>query len=52
MVLLHTNINMMGGEKIRLADVAFIDEAFVERFQRGELVSGEKLCGESAFRII
>jgi len=41
-----TNINMMGGEKIRLADVAFIDEAFVERFREGELVSGEETVRE------
>ena len=37
-----TNINLMSGEKIKLADVVFIDRAFIDRFKDGELVSGEE----------
>ena len=37
-----TNINLMSGEKINLADVVFIDRAFIDRFRDGELVSGEE----------
>ena len=37
-----TNINLMSGEKIKLADVVFIDRAFIDRFRDGELVSGEE----------
>ena len=41
-----TNINLMSGEKIKLADVVFIDRAFIDQFRDGELVSGEEAVSD------